>query len=248
MPLIGPSIGSAKEPPEDPHRPVLNQDAFDCPRCGAFAHQEWRQLDVNEGDWLVNGEQRVFVRFWKEARCNRCRLPSVWRDDQMIYPLARLGAQPHADMPDEVRELYNEAAAVAAVSRRAGAALARATVERLIKHLDPDAPTGANLAVRIARIKQRGVSTPVGQMLDVVRATANELLHEKDEPGELVVLVLDDDEGPQLVELFLEVTNELVDELITKPTTTRGLWDKLSPGIKEKLHRAPGDSSGSAGS
>ncbi|HKO20913.1 MAG TPA: hypothetical protein VJU82_18720, partial [Acidobacteriaceae bacterium] len=86
---------------------------------------------------------------WNAAKCTSCEQWSVWHLDQMVFPLARLGEQPHADMPEEVRALYQEAAAVAAVSRRAGAALARTTLERLIKYLDPDAPKKANLASRI---------------------------------------------------------------------------------------------------
>jgi uncharacterized protein DUF4145 len=113
---------------------------------------------------------------------------ALWRHDQLVYPPARLVTQPHPDMPSEVRVLYEEAAAVGPVSRRAGAVLARATVERLIKHLDPDAPKGANLDKRIERIKARGVSTSVGEMLDVVRVTGNHALHVDDQPGELVVL------------------------------------------------------------
>jgi hypothetical protein len=119
-------------------------------------------------------------------------------------------------MPAQVRSLYQEAAAVAAVSRRAGAALARATIELLLKKIDPAAPNNARLDGRIQRI-QRSVSTPLTQLLDVVRFTGNKMLHIEDQPAELVVLALDDEEGPQLVEHLLEATNDLVDELITRP-------------------------------
>ena len=72
-------------------------------------------------------------------------------------------------------------------------------------------------------------------MLDVVRVTGNGALHVDDEPGELVVLALHDEEGPQLLELFLQVANDLVEEVITKPTVTRSLWEKLPSGVKTKL-------------
>ncbi len=153
----------------------------------------------------------------------------------MIYPRAQLGGPPHPDMPGEVRDLYEEAASVAPVSRRAGAALARATVERLIKLLDPDAPRKADkLDHRIERIRGR-VSPPVAEMLDVVRVTGNKALHVEDDPAELVVLALDDKEGPQLLELLLDTANDLVDELITKPKTTSTYWAKLPPGIQAQL-------------
>ncbi|MFC6090678.1 hypothetical protein [Saccharothrix lopnurensis] len=106
-------------------------------------------------------------------------------------------------MPAEVRELFEEARAVAGVSRRAGAALARATVERLIRILDPDAPEKAKLDQRIERIKDR-LTPQTAQLLDVLRVTDNGALHVDDEPGELGVTALGDEEGPALLELLLE--------------------------------------------
>lgn len=240
--------------------PVLDRTSFVCPQCGTFAHQSWVELgymceydDGPEWERLATWRPKIVSSpvpnlqeaaealakgardAWNAARCTSCEQWSVWHYDQMVFPLARLGEQPHSDMPDNVRVLYQEAAEVAAVSRRAGAALARATLERLIKHLDPDASKEANLASRITRIKDRGVSTPLGQMLDVVRVAGNGALHVEDQPDELVVMALNDHEGPQLLELFLEVANNLVDEMITKPKTAQGLWDKLPAGVKAQL-------------
>ncbi|HEY0448748.1 DUF4145 domain-containing protein, partial [Actinophytocola sp.] len=174
--LDAPVIDEPDEPdeePDDPHRPEVERQAFDCPRCGAYAHMDWNMIGVPARGGISSFDNAS----WNIATCARCRRPSVWRGEQMIYPLTRRGSRPHVDMPDEVRALYEEAAAVAVVSRRAGAALARATVERLIKHLDPDAPKKLALDKRIERIKALGVSTPVGQMLDVVRVTGNGALH-----------------------------------------------------------------------
>jgi Domain of unknown function (DUF4145) len=125
-----------------------------------------------------------------------------------------------------VRDLYEEAAAVAVVSPRAGAAFARVTVERLIKHLDPRAPVRATLEQRIARIKEQGISTPLGQMLDMVRVTGNDAVHVNDQPNDLMMLVLDDKQSPELVRLLLQAANDLVDERITRPRFTEELWGR----------------------
>lgn len=155
----------------------------------------------------------------------------------MIFPPKRVGDAPHELMPEPVRELYEEAAAVAGVSRRAGAALARATVERLLKHLDPDAPPGAKLVKRIARINER-VSTPLADQLDIVRIAGNGAVHVDDEPDEIVVIALDDKEGPALLELLLDTANQLVDELIARPARTRSFWERLPPRVREKKRAA----------
>ncbi|HEV2780786.1 MAG TPA: DUF4145 domain-containing protein [Actinophytocola sp.] len=181
--MLGAGSADSPEPPAEDDLPALDKEAFVCPRCGVYAHQHWQILGVGEGEVVEVPGRHSYRSMWKEARCSRCSKPSVWRRDQMIYPLARLGAQPHADMPDEVRRLYDEASTVAAVSRRAGAALARAMVERLIKVLDPRAPKGAKLDTRIDRIRGR-VSTPLGEMLEVVRYLGNKMLH-VEEPDKL---------------------------------------------------------------
>lgn len=206
----------AKQRTENSHLPEVNKDGFDCPQCGRWSHQVWYEMQRSSYGW----QQSLKVpdddgdtddsRLWRFSVCERCKQPSVWRHDQLVYPFGRLGATAHPDMPGDVRALYEEAAAVAVVSRRAGAALARAAVERLIKRLDPDAPPRDNLDKRIARIKERGVSSPVGEMLDVVRVTGNGVLHVDGQPGELVVMALDDQNGSQLLELLLEVVNDLV--------------------------------------
>jgi hypothetical protein len=147
-------------------------------------------------------------------------------------------------MPPDALPLFKEAAAVATVSRRAGAALARATVERVLKTLDPDAPKGANLEKRIDRIRSK-VPATLGQLLDVVRVTANGALHADDQPTETVVIVLDDEVGPAAVELLLEAANYLVAELVTTPRAVQELWDKLPEGVREKAKKA--SPSGDAG-
>lgn len=229
--------GEASAVPDDP-RPRLNADAFVCPQCNVFAHQYWSNLAAQS--FSIETEQRpdgTARALWKAALCKRCGKPSIWRDGQMLYPLQRLGDAPHELMPEPVRELYEEAAAVAGVSRRAGAALARATVERLLKHLDPDAPPGAKLVKRIARINER-VSTPLADQLDIVRIAGNGAVHVDDEPDEIVVIALDDKEGPALLELLLDTANQLVDELIARPARTRSFWERLPPRVREKKRAA----------
>lgn len=237
-------MADAAQEPRDP-QPRLRGDSFDCPRCGRFAKQTWEQLCAfppGRGQRSVEDSDAVDVsntELWFSSRCDHCEQPSIWRGEILIYPSGRRGPQPHAQMPHDIRLLYDEASFVANISPRAGAALARATVERLIKVLDSDAPKGANLEKRIDRIKQRGISSSLSAMLDVVRYVGNKMLHVDEQPGELIVLALDDKEGPQLLGLLLETANDLVDEFIAKPAAARTYWDKLPESIRNKLPAQP---------
>lgn len=238
-------------------RPGVGKDGFECPHCGRVAHQVWAPLQEVEliqrrvaeeappkvlgasgglsaasgGDRGRLVMQHVFP--WQYANCARCGRPSVWRGEVMVYPQAMVGGVPHSDMPDGVRALYMEAAAVAAVSTRAGAAFARVTVERLLKHLFPD--TDSRLEHLIAEAKRQGVSSSVGRMLDVVRVTGNGAVHVDDQPGDLVVLVLDDLQGPELVAKLLQAVNDLVDDLITKPRQAAELSALIPPHVQARI-------------
>lgn len=234
--------------------PRLDAPRFICASCGAFAQQSWESLCYEDPDGgfaqlgtpqelgLPSGSWPASAQVWKAALCGGCMHWSIWRNGEMVYPPPRLGSPPHSDMPADARELYVEAAAVASASRRAAAALARATIERLLKSLDPEAPRGFKLDQRIQRIRPK-VSTPLGQLLDVVRVSGNDALHVDDQPREIIALVLDDAAGAEVVELLLETANDLVDELITRPRTAQELWDKLPAGIREKA-RSPSGSEG----
>lgn len=235
-----PEIDGQSPDEEAQHQPRFQSDGFDCPRCGLWAHQEWSQLWARPAGSFTGVESQVDPRsgesseMWWRSHCARCTKPSIWRGEQLVYPLTSVGGKPHKDMPADVRELYEEAAAVAAVSRRAGAALARATVERLIKHLDTDANSHASLNARIERLESN-VSSDLRTMLHIVRETGNQALHEKDQPGELAVMVLDDVEGPELLEYLLRTTNDLVEELITRPATTKAFREMLPEWVRKRL-------------
>lgn len=152
--------------------PSLHRERFICPHCAAFAGQYWAALGVsgenNDHEWLEASwdgdpfdERRTSRSTWNAAQCASCHQWSIWRESQMVHPQRQVGAPAHPDMPEGPRILYGEAAAVAAVSRRAGAAMARAALETLIKEIDAEAPRKARLEDRIGRLRGR-VSTRWG--------------------------------------------------------------------------------------
>jgi hypothetical protein len=230
------------------NRPIFKGPRFVCPHgdCGAFAQQVWVQL-LRHDDWGNFDRSTTYLQTWPDevpdgqdpcqwyaAECGSCQQMSIWLNRTMIYPTrGQLGGAPHPDLPDAVCDIYLEAAQVAVVSRRAGAALARAGLEKLLRHLDVEAPKSASLDKRIERIRSK-VSASLLQMLEVIRVSGNGAVHIDDEPDEIVVRVLDDDEGPGLVEMMLETINDLADELITKPKRAGDLFALLPDHVLAK--------------
>ena len=242
--------------------PARDKDAFACPRCGVWAHQEWlvlqRPLEDERGNeyseraadgvkmlaepFTINdtwGNPSV-VRFeevgvWAMSKCGRCKEYSTWRDDRLIFPNVSIAPEAHEDMPTDAKALYQEAGEVIGISRRAGAALARATLERLLRTLDPDAGK-VDLASRIDRILPK-VSSSLGEMLTVIRHTGNKALHVEDEPDDVTVLVLDPEEE-EIAELVFATINNLVDELITRPARARALFEKVPARVRDRVGKS----------
>jgi hypothetical protein len=249
--------------------PRRGSDAFDCPRCGAYAHQTWYDLkreifdNYEQEHWTVDaidsgqlnplsGLQESLsdpetsdtkkcapiVGAWAMSQCGRCEEYSTWRDDSLMYPAGSSNAQtPHEDMPDEAKALYREAAAVVGISRRAGAALARATLERLLRLLDP-MEKNPSLADRIDHVTPKATRA-LAKMLTVIRHTGNKSLHVDDEPDDVMLLILDPEEE-QIVDLIFASINGLVEELVTRPREVDAIYGRIPEHIRDAVRKRSG--------
>ena len=240
--------------------PSRSLSGFTCPQCGAYAGQDWHSLGYAAVD-EVDGSDGFFYleaptddeRFrtdvepsqmggaspwvargkWAASECFACDEMSIWMGTTVVFPSTSGSGIPahNTDMPTAVAELYDEARAVAAVSRRAGAALARATLEALLKVLDPDAPKKFDsLDGRIARMQQH-VSSNTWGLLTVLRHAGNKSLHAEIAPDAVTALVLDPADVATLPILFTAI-NRLVDERITQVRITEELMNALPPEVR----------------
>jgi hypothetical protein len=230
--------------------PAHLQPSFICPRCKAFAGQNWftlhgKPIDGSMGSRVLKDAEmvavptptgpRVAAAEWTASNCFSCKNYSIWLHTKLAYPdrqtaVSDVGHAPHDDMPQDAAELFKEAVAVLPFSRRASAALCRAAMERLVKSLDPDCQKNAKLDERLARLEGR-VSTSTIDLLNVLRHVGNTALHgEKDGDGSATIYLDEDDET--IAEIFFMVINTLVDELITKPRRSSELYRVLPEGVR----------------
>lgn len=245
-------------------RPNRNLRAFTCPTCAAFSAQTWHALGYQESDpssnqepWFRELEEAAdlddqdapwnqpnpFVEqpdpwvvdgIWAAARCAVCNALTIWRHATIVYPGVKGAPAAHPDMPLTAAQLYEEARSVVAMSRRAGAAMARATLERLLRDLDPEATSNLPLDRRIERILSQ-VSSGLGKVLDVIRHAGNKSVHvaENFEDGVLVLILDEEDEA--IVEVLFSAINQLVDELVTRPRQYDELFEKLPEGVRRGI-------------
>ncbi|MCI1018189.1 DUF4145 domain-containing protein [Microbacterium sp. C5A9] len=241
-------------PPRSTTHSVVDDSIITCPRCDVRAQQVWSWVLLSKDEFaderveLFSDEAEVSRSFdedslrmvmseWRAAHCQGCDQKTLWRDGVNVYPQAVSAPAPHPDMTADVRDVYEEARRVLPISRRAGAALARAALEKQVKLLDPDPPKNSRLDDLIARLTSK-VSTGLSERLDIIRHVGNKALHGVDDSDELVVLYLEDSQGAdEIAELLFDAINDLIDELVTRPARTRDAWGKLPEGVREAIEK-----------
>ena len=159
------------------------------------------------------------------ATCENCAKHIVWVDDMYAYPDI-VAEEPNPDMPEEVKQLYNEAGLIYNKSPRAACALLRLAIDRLCNELgEKDRDINKN----IGELVKKGLPTDVQQALDVVRVVGNKAVH----PGQIAFDVDDDGTATMLMRLL----NIIVSRMISEPKEIAGLYDQLSESVKQSIKK-----------
>ena len=204
--------------------PRYKSDSFHCSYCQVFASQEWSDIvpyDSEYVDVICIEKTNVEVSI-----CSYCKNSTFWLEEKIIYPPTRTAPPVNSDLPDDIKQVYDEAAAIADQSPRAACALLRLVVEMLMEHLGETG--GINQS--IGNLVKKGLDPKVQQSLDIVRITGNNAAH----PGEIVF-----DDTTDVQGLF-NLINVIAGVLITQPKQTKALYDGLPEGPKEGIKKRDG--------
>jgi hypothetical protein len=217
--------------------PKFGAQTFTCPRCGALAQQAWYETAAQPVDKPVGTNQQEIAlypldagplgRRWERAgnlwlvKCFGCGQFSVWTGRALAWPLPVGGSAPNPaeDMPEDVREDYQEAASIVDQSPRAAAALLRLALEKLCNELGKSGPIDKMIGALVAD----GLPVRIQKALDVIRVVGNEAVH----PGKIDLR----DEPETAISLF-SILNVVVERMITEERVIDGIFDSLPP---EKL-------------
>ena len=203
-------------------RPAWQEEAFNCPHCCVFAQQAWKDLDLYPpGSPLTPHKVAV-------ARCMHCRDASYWVDGKMVFPPSTAGDPPSIDMPQDCRQVFEEAQRVFSASPRAAAALLRLCIEMLMGHLGQ---SGKPLNDAIAALVEQGLPPRIQQALDICRVIGNNAVH----PGE----ILPSEDVETAAHLF-GLVNMIIGDRITRPREIDDMFKKLPEGNKKSIERRDG--------
>ena len=212
--------------------PSLKAASFHCPHCGVLAEQTW-SIHTNSY-YMKVGADGITVKTYYQleniltAKCKHCREISIWLSDKMVYPLTGNVEMANDDLPEDIKNDFNEARNIVNISPKGAAALLRLCVQKLCKHLGEK---GININDDIKSLVEKGLPIHVQQALDIVRVTGNNAVH----PGTINL----NDKTENALALFGFV-NFLCNHFITQPKIIDGFYNKLPE--KDRTNIAKRDS------
>lgn len=211
------------------HYPERCKKAFVCPHCHAYSNMQFDKHFFKEDkinvfrETSAGGEE--YLNELYIARCLCCGKKIIWINDEYIYPDI-VAEEPNLNMPECVRQLYNEASLIYNKSPRAACALLRLAVERLCNELGE---TDKDINKNIGALVKKGLPQTVQQALDVMRVVGNKAVH----PG---VISMDVDNKDTAISL-MRLINIITERLISEPKDIKSLYDSLSDSQKESINR-----------
>lgn len=205
--------------------PDYVKDSFTCPHCGTLSlmsyiteiyfngmyHHTSNTKDAGGTNWILI------------ATCQNCKKKIIWIDNTYIYP-DLIAEEANADMPDSVKQLYDEASLIYNKSPRAACALLRLAIDRLCNELGE---TDRDINKNIGALVRKGLPQTVQQALDVVRVIGNKAVH----PGQIAFDVDDKNTATMLMRLL----NIIVERMITEPKEIDSLYQGLPESVRNAI-------------
>ena len=225
--------------------PEYNKPAFHCPHCEVYAKQNWynisrydleiftqeaeyflRHNGVNHFEsFLIKIYQKFYVKNSKLSFCSCCKNYSIWVNKKIVYPHLSTAPLPIAEMPESVKELYNEARSISNQSPRGACALLRLAIQLLVKELEKDE---SNLNKAIGKLVKRGLPEKIQKALDSVRVIGNNAVH----PGEI-----DIKDNPEIANSLFMLVNFISEKMITENKQVEAIYNILPEENKRAINK-----------
>ncbi len=176
--------------------PELGSQAFNCPFCSAFAHQQWGLVEIRHGGSVSDPIEDLTV-----SRCSQCGGEICWRADKVLYPKTAAAPVPHARLGRDVERIYREAAAVLPESPSAAAALLRLALQGLCIQLGQD---GQHMDGDIAALVENGLNPEMTTVLQITRTIGDNAT----EPGRI-----DMQDDTEVATTLFQLVNQIADQM-----------------------------------
>lgn len=204
-------------------KPEKDQNKYTCPHCNTLSQMQCDKHHFDSDKSRTRMSELLISNELTIHRCQCCGKKILWIDDTYIYPDI-VSEEANPDMPNSVKQLYNEAALISNKSPRAACALLRLAVDKLCLELGE---TDRDINKNIGALVKRGLSQDVQQALDIVRVVGNKAVH----PGQIAFDVDDYATATMLMHLL----NMIVTRMISEPNEINCLYQGLPESVKKSI-------------
>jgi len=204
--------------------PEKKLNIYTCPHCNTISQLEVQKHQFPSDVTNVRGYP-IINNLLTIHRCRCCGKKIIWIDDTYVYPDI-VAEEANPDMPDSVKQLYNEAGLIYNKSPRAACALLRLAVDRLCNELGE---TDKDINKNIGALVEKGLPKTVQQALDIVRVVGNKAVH----PGQIAFDVDDKETAMKLMKLI----NIITERMITEPNEINTMFEELPDTVKDSIEK-----------
>lgn len=204
-------------------QPEKNLKKYTCPHCNTLSQMQYGIHHFDSDQYRTSRNEICYNNELTIHRCHCCGKKILWIDDTYIYPDI-VPEEANPDMPESVKQLYNEAALISNKSPRAACALLRLAVDTLCHELGE---TDRDINKNIGALVKRGLPPTVQQALDVVRVVGNKAVH----PGQIAFDVDDNATATMLMHLL----NMIVTRMLSEPNEINLLYQSLPESTKKSI-------------
>lgn len=203
--------------------PDFKLSAFTCPHCYTNSYMRYKEDRFQEDAFSTGPHSFDFKNVLKIARCENCGKKIIWIDENYVYPDI-ISEEANKDMPDSVKQLYNEAGLIYNKSPRAACALLRLAIEKLCNELGENE---RDINKNIASLVKKGLPITIQKALDVVRVVGNKAVH----PGQIEF----DVDNKETAIMLMKLVNLITDRMISEPKEISSLYERLPNSTKEAV-------------
>ena len=210
--------------------PAIDKNSFHCPHCGVLSEQTWsHSVYGNYIQKMPNG-QNVGTTYALEntviAKCTHCKMFTMWHNEKIVYPFTGNVEMANPDLPDDIKNDYNEAKDIVNISPRGAAALLRLAIQKLCMHLGEK---GKNINDDIASLVKKGLPQSMQQALDSVRVIGNNAVH----PG-----TIDLNDKLEIAYALFGFVNVICEVLISQPKKIQEFYmNNIPEGAKSGISK-----------
>lgn len=191
-----------------------------CPFCGVVSQfkTSTNTIYFNDGTY-ISSEHYISnlndVGNIEIMTCSNCYKFLIVYNNEIIYPSMSSAPMPNEEMPENVKEIYNEAREVYNKSPKAAAALLRLSLQLLCKELGGE---GKNINNDIKIMVKNGLPPILQKSLDILRVIGNEAVY----PG-----TIDFNDNQEVSLSLFNIMNFIVEKMIIEPKQIKELYDSL---------------------